>query len=79
MEITGLLAGPKIGLILHALLEEVLEDPARNSSEYLGKRAGELAKLPEPELKAIGEQGKEIKVKKEEKAVKEIRQRHWVS
>lgn len=79
MQRTGLPAGPKIGLILHALLEEVLEEPDKNSAEYLEKRAQELAQLPESELNAVGERGREIKVKKEEKAIKEIRQKHWVS
>lgn len=79
MEVTGLTPGPHIGYILHALLEEVLDDPGRNSVEYLEKRAVELAKLPEKELKVLGEQGKETKTKEEEKSIQEIRKRHWVS
>lgn len=78
MEVAGLTPGPKIGHILHALLEEVLDDPGRNSVEYLEKRAVELAKLPEKELKVLGEQGKETKTKEEEKSIQEIRKRHWV-
>lgn len=79
MQLTGLSAGPRIGLILHALLEEVLEDPARNVRDYLEKRTGELATLPENELKALGEKGRETKTNREEKAIQEIRKRHWVS
>lgn len=38
----GIAPGPEMGKILHALLEEVLEDPARNEKDTLLRRAGEL-------------------------------------
>ncbi len=68
----------RIGLILHALLEEVIEDPKLNTQEYLEKRAHELAKLPEQELKERGEKGKLIKDQEEDKKVEEIRKRYHV-
>ncbi|MEJ7660480.1 MAG: hypothetical protein WKG07_13130 [Hymenobacter sp.] len=34
--------GPVVGNILNQLLEEVLDDPARNTAEYLSRRAGEI-------------------------------------
>ncbi|MDO8576598.1 MAG: CCA tRNA nucleotidyltransferase, partial [bacterium] len=37
--------GPRIGWILHALLEEVLDEPKKNTEEYLEKRASELMKI----------------------------------
>lgn len=70
--------GPKIGQILHALLEDVLEDPTKNTKEYLQKRAIELASLPEKELKALGEKGKETKEAKDEAELGEIRKKHGV-
>ena len=79
IEVTKLTPGPKIGHILHALLEEVLDDPAKNTEEYLEKKAGELASLPEKELASIGAKAKEVKEKEEEKTLKEIRKKHWVS
>ena len=79
IELTKLEPGPKIGQILHALLEEVLDNPEKNSPEYLEKRAGELAALEDAELKALGEKGRETKEKEEEKDIKEIRKKHWVS
>ncbi|MDO8594674.1 MAG: CCA tRNA nucleotidyltransferase [bacterium] len=79
IEITGLAPSPKIGNILHALLEEVLDDPTRNTAEYLEKRALELNGLPEKELQAIGEKAKQTKEKEEEKTLQEIRKKHWVS
>jgi len=79
IELTKLAPGPKIGNILHALLEEVLDDPMRNTEEYLEKRVADLAALPEKELAAIGEKAKQTKEREEEKTLKEIRKRHWVS
>lgn len=79
IEITKLAPGPKIGNILHVLLEEVLDDPARNAEGYLERRTLELASLPEAELAAVGERAKQTKEKEEEKTLKEIRKKHWVS
>jgi poly(A) polymerase/tRNA nucleotidyltransferase (CCA-adding enzyme) len=78
LELTALEPGPKIGWILHALLEEVLDEPKKNSAEYLEARAKELAALPDAELKALGDKGRQTKERKEEKTITEIRKRHWV-
>lgn len=78
MEITPEKPGPRLGFILHALLEDVLEDPELNTSEYLEKRAQELAQLSDTELKKLGEAGKEKKEEEEAKEIGEIRKRHWV-
>jgi len=78
MEITGEKPGPKIGLILHALLEEVLDDPKLNTAKYLEKRARELISLPEKELEKLGKAGKEKRAEEEEKELAEIRKRHKV-
>jgi len=71
--------GPRMGWILHALLEEVLDDPKKNTAEYLEKRALELAQLPEAELKEMGEKGKDKKEEAEDQAVQELRKKHHVS
>ncbi len=78
MDVTREKPGPKIGLILHALLEEVLDDPEKNTEEFLVKRSQDLIKLPEEELRKLGEKGREKKEEEEEKEVAEIRKRHWV-
>lgn len=78
IEIAKIAPGPKIGYTLHALLEEVLDDPSLNTIEYLEKRSLELIKLPDAELKALGESGKESKEEVEEKEIGEIRKRHKV-
>ena len=78
MTVTHETPGPKIGYILHALLEEVLENPALNTEEYLNKRAKELIKLEVSELKKLGDSGKETKEKEEEKKIEDIRKKYWV-
>ena len=70
--------GPKIGHILHALLENVLEDPTLNKKNVLLKKAEKLVKLSDETLKNIGEKGKSRKEEEEGKKVKEIREKHWV-
>jgi poly(A) polymerase/tRNA nucleotidyltransferase (CCA-adding enzyme) len=71
--------GPRIGWILHALLEEVLDDPAKNTVEYLKQRALQLGELPEEELRAMGIEGKERKTEEDEAAVVQLRQKHHVT
>ncbi|MBU6231914.1 HD domain-containing protein [Patescibacteria group bacterium] len=79
MKILDIPAGPKIGLILNALMEEVLDDPKLNSEDYLSKRVVELNGLPEAELKALAEKGKTRKDQEEEKELSELRRKHGVS
>jgi hypothetical protein len=78
MEVTHETPSPKIGYILHALLEEVLENPALNTEEYLKKRSKELIKLDASDLKKLGDAGKETKEKEEEKKIEDIRKKYWV-
>jgi putative nucleotidyltransferase with HDIG domain len=78
MELTKTPPGPRIGHILHALLEEVLDDPAKNTADYLEKKTMELYVLPEKELENKGKSAKQSKEKEEEKMLQEIRKKHWV-
>ena len=77
-ELTGLPQGLNVGWILHALLDEVLEDPSDNNAEYLERRAKELAALSENELRVLAEVGKNKKIGLEEEEVAKIKKRHWV-
>ena len=79
MELLQEKPGPRIGWILHALLEEVLEDPGKNTVETLSESAQQLARLPDAKLRELGEKGKEKKEATEEEKVKEIRGKYWVS
>ncbi|HCM43957.1 MAG: tRNA adenylyltransferase/tRNA cytidylyltransferase [Candidatus Kaiserbacteria bacterium GW2011_GWC2_49_12] len=71
--------GPRIGWILHALLEEVLDDPKKNAEGYLKKRASEFSKLQDAELKKLGEAGKDRRSEEDEAAIQELRKKHHVS
>jgi len=62
--------GRKIGDTLHALLGEVLDDPSKNTTEYLEKRAFEMFELDENELVILSEKGK---VKRDEEEMAEIK------
>ncbi|MBI2054667.1 MAG: hypothetical protein HYT39_01045 [Candidatus Sungbacteria bacterium] len=55
MQILGIEPGPKVGFILGALLEEVIDDPSKNSKDTLAERARELDKLSIDELKKLAE------------------------
>jgi putative nucleotidyltransferase with HDIG domain len=70
--------GPRIGAILNALLEEVLEDPKLNTAEYLETRAKELAALPDAELTKLGESGREARDEAEAGEISKIRAKHHV-
>lgn len=71
--------GPRIGWILNALLEEVLEDPKRNTKEYLDARTAELTILSDEELKELGDSGKRKREQAEEEEVGKILEKHHVS
>lgn len=70
--------GPKIGYTLHALLEEVLDDPTKNTEEYLDKRTGELLEMEEGALKELGEAGKKRREAAEDEEVRQIMDKHHV-
>jgi len=78
MKELGMKPGPRMGWILHAMLEEVLDDPAKNTREYLDKRVGELEKLSDAELRALGEKAKEAKEELEEEEIAKLHKKHGV-
>ncbi len=79
MEISGERPSIRLGWVLHALLEEVLDDPERNSAETLEKRALELLALPENELQTLGEEGKERKEEEDRLEIADLRKKYHVS
>ena len=70
--------GPRIGFILHALLEEVLDDPKKNTEEHLEDNVLRLMKLGDAELQKLGEQGETRREEEDEAAVHELRKKHHV-
>ncbi|MCR4285550.1 MAG: HD domain-containing protein [Candidatus Kaiserbacteria bacterium] len=78
MELTGEKPSKKLGDTLNALLEEVLDEPLKNTAEYMEKRALELMQMTESELDALGKSGKEKREKEEAEAVAELHKKHKV-
>ena len=64
--------GPNIGNVLNALLEEVLEDPQRNTETYLDSRTLELLELSAKELSRLGDSGKTKKDEAEDIEIAKI-------
>src|SRR3989344_8486414 len=78
MELLNLPPSPKIGLIMNALMEEILEEPAKKTAENLEKRVKELNELSEEKLKELAQAGKLKLREEEEKEVEKIKQKHYV-
>lgn len=71
--------GPRVGWILHALLEEVLDDPLLNKAEILTERAKEMNALSDAELSVRGQSGREKRDAAEAEEIKKLRDKHHVS
>lgn len=78
MEELGEQPGPRIGWMLHALLEDVLEDPKKNTPEYLLEKARVFMKMEDSALREMGESGKEAREEAEEAELDKIRAKHHV-
>jgi len=70
MKILNIQPGPKVGLILNALLSEILDEPKKNKKEYLRGRIREIGKLSEEELRKLE---KKVEEKKMEIEIEEKR------
>ena len=70
--------GPRIGWTLNALLEEILDDSAKNTEEYLDNRTAELLEMADDELKKLGESGKQKREAAEDEEVRQIMAKHHV-
>jgi tRNA nucleotidyltransferase (CCA-adding enzyme) len=78
MKELGINPGPRMGWMLNALLEEVLDDPTKNTVERLSDLVKALNMLGDGELKALGDRGKEKKEELEEKEVAKLHKKHGV-
>lgn len=78
MKELGVKPGPRMGWILHALLEEVLDDPSKNTVEHLSALVKSLDMLPDDALETMGERGKEKKEELEEKEISQLHKKHGV-
>ena len=74
MKLLRIEPGPRLGLLLNALLAEVLENPKLNKKEKLSKLAQEFNQLSDKELKGklkiVGEKKEEVDL--------EMKDKYWV-
>jgi poly(A) polymerase/tRNA nucleotidyltransferase (CCA-adding enzyme) len=78
MELLGIAPGPRVGHILNVLLEEVIDDPARNTRDYLEQRARELSALSDAELAALRATAEAAKEEFEGAVETEMKKKHHV-
>ena len=78
MEILKIAPGHRVGWILAALLEEVLDDPKKNEREGLIKRVKELNEQGDAELKALAEKARVAKGEFETEVEEEIKKKYFV-
>jgi tRNA nucleotidyltransferase (CCA-adding enzyme) len=78
IEVLHMKPGPRMGWILNALLEEVLDDPTKNTKEPLSELVGSLDMLGDAELKTLGERGKEKKDELEKEEIDKLHKKHGV-
>lgn len=79
MDILKIGPGPKIGWILSILLGEVLDDPQKNTREYLEARVKYLGLLSDSELKKEAEKAQNKKEEFESGVENEIKKKYYVS
>ena len=74
----GVKPGPKIGRILNVLLEDVLDDPKRNTEDYLLPRLHELVAFSDKELERMAEEAKQKSADLEDEELEKIKRQHHV-
>lgn len=78
MKILGIAPGPKIGRILSVLLDEVIENPEKNTNKNLEFRIKDLRKMSDIELEKLAKSAKEKKEEFEEGIEAEIKKKYYV-
>lgn len=78
MKILNIAPGPRIGQILNALLEEVIDETEKNNREYLISRIKELNKLSDKELEELREKAESKTQLLEDQREAEIKEKFYV-
>lgn len=78
MKLLSIEPGPKVGWILSALLDEILDDPKKNTKENLEFRIENLGKLSDSELKELSEKAKYKKEEFESGIEEEMKRKYYV-
>jgi tRNA nucleotidyltransferase (CCA-adding enzyme) len=78
MPLLNLPQSRRVGWILNALMEEVIDDPKKNDKKYLERRAKELNKQSDAELQELFAQAQKKKREAEEEMDNDIKEKHHV-
>jgi poly(A) polymerase/tRNA nucleotidyltransferase (CCA-adding enzyme) len=78
MPLLNLPQSRRVGWILNALMEEVIDDPKKNEKKYLEKRAKELNKLSDAELQELFVSAQQKKREAEGEMDEDIKKKHHV-
>jgi len=78
MKILEIEPGPRVGFVLSILLEDVLDDPAKNKEDDLRSRIYDLGKMEDEELKKLSEKAREKKDEFETEVEEEIKKKYYV-
>lgn len=78
MPLLNLPQSRRVGWILNALMEEVIDDPEKNEKKYLEKRAKELNKKSDEELQELFARAQARKREAEEEMDNDIKEKHRV-
>ena len=78
MQILGAPPGKKIGSVLEVLLQEVIDEPKKNTRENLASRIKELGALTDDELTRIAEAAEEKVEMTEDERISQIKAKYYV-
>lgn len=78
MEMLGVVPGPKIGQIIEVLMQEVIDNPEKNTVEYLHVRVKELGTMSSEDLKKIASEAEEKTEMVEDERIGKIKAKYWV-
>ncbi len=79
MKTLNIKPGPRIGLLLNALLQEILEDPTKNNREMLLQELKRLNDLSEKELKNLADEGKRNATLYNEQVETALKEKYFVN
>ena len=78
MKELGIGPGVRIGKLMEVLLQEVIDDPARNEHEHLVGRLHELAALSDRKLVALAEEAESKVELSEDQRIGAIKDKYYV-
>jgi len=78
MQVLNIAPGPKVGHVLEVLLQEVIDDPEKNTREHLESRIKELGELSDEELIKIANEAESKVEMTEDERVSGIKAKYYV-